>query len=92
MLTAEGFLRPGRDIAQMKIKVLRGFYAPVGGRNVSVSPGEVVEVPRTLALEIIAARKAEAYKAPVISEPDLPPPVEDMPEAKPKKRGNKDVG
>lgn len=43
---------------RVNMKALRGFYAPVNGRFMSVNPGDVVEVDKALAVDLRLAKKA----------------------------------
>jgi hypothetical protein len=72
MLTAKGSaLVPGAFVPStetMTVKVLRGF---LNREKVRCAPGEIVTLPVFLALDVIAARKAERVHV-------EPPPVREV--------------
>jgi hypothetical protein len=66
---------PEEMMADVKIKAVRSFnagkYAPKPGTFIAV--GEVVSVPKLLALELVASNKAEFFIEPEAAEPEAKP-------------------
>lgn len=66
--------QPNQPLPEViRVRALRGFRASIDGVLSVVNPGDVVEVPRTLAMEMRAANKAVMTEDPLKRQKDFLP-------------------
>ena len=66
--------QPNQSLPEIiRVKAQKGFYASVEGQFGLVNPGDVVEIPRSLAMELRASGKAHMTDAKLLRQKDFVP-------------------